>query len=139
MKAMRGHENAAQASGIYLLHYKVLSFVVAAFFAGIAGSLYAHFISFVSPDAFTLGSMIDMLFMIVLGGLGSVPGAVLGAIVVTALPEVLRILYEVREFVYSILIILILIYAPTGVWGLVEQMIEWVRFQLTVKRKQSSL
>jgi branched-chain amino acid transport system permease protein len=121
MKAMRDNEEAAQASGVFVAHYKVLSFVIAAFFAGMAGSLYAHFISFVSPDAFTLGDSIDMLFMIVLGGLGSVPGSILGAAIVAFLPEVLRPLYEVRLIVYSILIILILTFAPKGLWGLVEQ------------------
>src|SRR5690606_21749044 len=88
MKAMRDNEQAAQASGVFVAFYKVLSFVIAALFAGVAGCVYAYFISFVSPDVFTLRFMIELLFMIVLGGLGSVPGAVLGAAIVTLLPEV---------------------------------------------------
>lgn len=121
MKAMRDSEEAAQATGVHVAHYKILSFVIAAFFAGIAGSLYAHFVSFVSPDAFTLGKSIEMLFMIVLGGLGSVPGSVIGAAIVGILPEVLRPLAENRLITYSILIILILMFAPKGLWGLIER------------------
>lgn len=126
MKAMRDDDVAAQATGIYILHYKVLSFTVAALFAGIAGSLYAHFISFVSPDPFSVGAVIDMLFMIVLGGLGSVPGSIIGAAVVTVLPEILRPLADVREIVYAILIVFILIFTPTGIWGLIEQFSGWI-------------
>lgn len=126
MKAMRDNEQAAQASGIFVLFYKVLSFVIAAFFAGVAGSVYAHFISFVSPDAFTLKFMIEILFMIVLGGLGSVPGAILGAAIVALMPEILRPLHDVRLIVYSLLIIVILIFAPKGIWGFVDQFRLWL-------------
>jgi branched-chain amino acid transport system permease protein len=102
------------------LRYQILSFIVAAFFAGVAGGLYAHLISFVSPDSFNLGASIEMLFMIVLGGLGSVPGSVVGAAVVAILPEYFRFFQGYRLIVYSGAIILILIFAPQGVWGLAE-------------------
>ena len=88
--------------------------------AGLAGGLYAHLISFVSPDSFNLAASIEMLFMIVLGGLGSVPGSVVGAAVVAILPEYFRVLQDFRLIVYSIAVIGILIFAPSGVWGLAE-------------------
>jgi len=135
MKAMRDNEQAAQASGVFVAYYKVLSFAIAALFAGVAGSVYAHFITFVSPDAFTLTFGIELLFMIVLGGLGSVPGATLGAAIVTLLPEVLRPLHEVRLIVYSILIIIILIFAPKGMWGFVEQIGAWLRRRLVARAR----
>ncbi len=120
MKALRDNEDAARACGVWVLRYQILSFVVAAFFAGLAGGLYAHLISFVSPDSFNLAASIEMLFMIVLGGLGSVPGSVVGAAVVAILPEYFRVLQDFRLIVYSIAIIGILIFAPSGVWGLAE-------------------
>lgn len=130
MKAMRDNERAAEATGVHVAFYKVLSFVIAAVFAGIAGTVYAYFISFVSPDAFTLTDGIEMLFMIVVGGLGSVPGSIIGATVVALLPEILRPLYEYRLIAYSVIMILILIFAPKGIYGLLESGADWMRARL---------
>jgi len=124
MKALRDNEDAARAFGVRVLRYQIMSFGVAAFFAGLAGGLYAHLISFVSPDSFNLAASIEMLFMIVLGGLGSVPGSVVGAAVVAILPEYFRLLQDFRLIVYSIAIIVILIFAPRGLWGLAESLFQ---------------
>lgn len=121
MKALRDNEDAARACGVRVVRYQILSFTLAAGFAGLAGGLYAHLISFVSPEAFNLGASIEMLFMIVLGGLGSIPGSIVGAALVAVLPEYFRFLQEYRLIVYSIVIILILVFAPRGAWGILER------------------
>ncbi len=118
MKALRDNEDAALAYGVFVPAYKTLAFVIAAVFAGMAGGLYAHLISFISPDPFDLSHSIEMLFMVVIGGLGSVPGSVLGAAIVALLPELFRLFADFRLIVYSIVIILILTFAPRGLWGL---------------------
>jgi branched-chain amino acid transport system permease protein len=119
MRALKDSEDGARACGVWVLRYQMLSFVIAACFAGIAGGLYAHLITYVSPDPFNLMASIEMLFMIVLGGLGSIPGSVVGAAVVAILPEYFRIFQEYRLIIYSVSILIILKFAPGGLWGLI--------------------
>jgi len=121
MRALRDSEDAARACGVWVLRYQMLAFIIAASFAGLAGGLYAHLISYVSPDPFNLLASIEMLFMIVLGGLGSIPGSVVGAGVVAILPEYFRLFQEYRLIIYSVSILLILKFAPGGLWGLIEK------------------
>ena len=115
--AIRDDEQAAAACGIPIFRYKVLAFVTAAFIAGLAGSLYAHYTRFISPDSFTLNESFIVLSMLVLGGLGSTAGAVLGAVILTALPEFFRFAAEYRMLIYGIVLTLVILFRPQGVLG----------------------
>jgi branched-chain amino acid transport system permease protein len=116
--AIRGDEIAAQAAGINVTRLKVTAFVISAAFAGVAGSLFAHFTMFVHPNTFTFMKSFEIIIMIALGGLGSLAGAVLGAVVLTVLPELFRGFAEYRMVIYALALILIMIYRPQGLLGL---------------------
>jgi branched-chain amino acid transport system permease protein len=126
MKAVRDNQDAAESMGVHAIRYKITAFGVAGAFAGIAGVLLAHLQTYISPENFTFLTSIDIIFMVVLGGLGSVPGSIVGAIVVTVGPEFLRFLKVYRLIVYSLVILAVLIYSPRGLYG----GIEWLRARL---------
>ena len=88
-----------------------------AFFAGIAGGLFAHFLSYLNPNSFTFIKSIEVIAMVVLGGMGSISGAVVAAIVLTLLPEVLRPVKDYRIVIYSLMLILLMILRPQGILG----------------------
>jgi branched-chain amino acid transport system permease protein len=120
--AIRDSELAAQAMGVNLTRYKTTAFALSAFYAGIAGSLYAHLIRFLAPESFTLFLSIEFLTMIVVGGLGSIRGALLGTIIVIGLQELLNRLPVVREnnlfiIVFGALLILTIMFLPHGLAG----------------------
>jgi branched-chain amino acid transport system permease protein len=123
MKAIRDNEDAAEASGIYVLRYKVLTWVVAAFFAGIGGSLFAHMNGYISPELFEFWTSVNLVFMLIIGGMGTLIGSILGAFAIVTLPELFRVFAEYRMIIYPITIILILLFAPKGLYG----MIMWIQ------------
>ena len=116
-KAIREDEIAAEAMGINLARYKVISFAVGTFLAGIGGCLYAHFLNYINPSDFGFLKSIDMLSMIVLGGLGSIPGAVFGASLLSAAPEFLRFMSQYRMLVYGALLVFLMVFRPNGILG----------------------
>jgi branched-chain amino acid transport system permease protein len=118
--AVAGSEEAASALGINVARYKLISFLIAAGLASISGSLFVHVVGYVSPEVFGLHMVILGFTMIYIGGLGTVAGPVLGALVVSLLPEVFRSLKESQDLAYAATLILILIYAPRGLAGLAE-------------------
>ncbi|MFV0480329.1 MAG: branched-chain amino acid ABC transporter permease [Anaerorhabdus sp.] len=103
--SVREDEIAAEASGIATSNYKILAFVLAAFFAGVAGGLYAHAIGILQPSTFDFNKSIEILVMVVLGGMGNIPGAILSAIALTVLPELLRGASSYRTLVYALVLI----------------------------------
>lgn len=107
--AIREDEIAAEASGISLTKYKLLGFILAAFFAGIAGGLYAHYIGIIQPRAFTFNKSIEILVMVVLGGMGSLVGGIISAILLTIIPELLRSVSAYRTLFYSIVLIVFML------------------------------
>jgi branched-chain amino acid transport system permease protein len=120
--AIRDSELAAQAMGVNLTRYKTTAFALSAFYAGIAGSLYAHLIRFLAPESFTLFLSIEFLTMIVVGGLGSIRGALFGTLIVIGLQELLNRLPMVREnnlfiVVFGALLILTIMFLPHGLAG----------------------
>lgn len=115
--AIRSDEIAAQAMGIAVTRLKVTAFVISAAFAGVAGSLFAHFAMFLHPNTFTFVKSFEIVIMIALGGLGSLAGAVLGAVTLTVLPELFRGFADYRMVVYALALILIMIYRPQGLLG----------------------
>jgi branched-chain amino acid transport system permease protein len=119
LRAIAGSEAAAQALGINVARYKLLAFVVAALYASVAGSLFAHFVGFISPEVFGAAMVIQSFTMLFLGGIGTTWGPVVGALMVLMLPEFLRGLKELQDVVYSIVLVSILIFLPKGLAGLV--------------------
>ena len=115
--AIRDDEVAAEALGVDTTGYKVLAFVIGSFFAGIAGGLFAHFLSYLNPNSFTFIKSIEVIAMVVLGGMGSVSGSVLAAILLTVLPEVLRPVRDFRMVIYSLMLIVLMITRPQGLLG----------------------
>ena len=120
LKAIRDDEIAAESMGINIARYKVQSFAVSAFMAGIGGCLYAHFLGYINPSDFGFLKSIDMLSMIVLGGLGSIPGAVFGASLLSAAPEFLRFMSQYRMLVYGALLVFLMVFRPNGLLGGVD-------------------
>jgi len=113
--------------GVNTTAYKVFAFVIGAFFAGVAGGLSVHLLSVASPDSFTFLRSIEVIAMVVLGGLGSVSGAVLAAIVLTLLPEVLRPVQQYRMVIYSLMLIVLMVTRPQGLLGSRELRLPWRR------------
>ncbi|WP_227764726.1 branched-chain amino acid ABC transporter permease [Zhaonella formicivorans] len=112
--AVRDDEIAAEAMGINSTNLKVLAFVLGATIAGMAGSFFASFIHYVNPDNFTYMESVVILCMVVLGGVGSIPGVIVGATVLTILPETLRDIATYRYAIYGLLLILMMIIRPQG-------------------------
>jgi branched-chain amino acid transport system permease protein len=117
LRAIREDEIAAECAGINLTRYKLIAFTIGAFFAGVAGSLYAHYIGYVSPDSFTLLESINILVMLVLGGMGTILGPVVGAFGITFLLEYLRFLNEFRLIFYGFALMVVIVVAPGGFCG----------------------
>lgn len=103
--AIRDNVIAAEAVGINVVYYKLLAFVVAAFFAGVAGVLYGHNLGILKPATFDFNKSIEILVIVVLGGMGSITGSVVAAIIITVLPEVLRGLDDYRMLIYAVVLI----------------------------------
>ena len=118
LKAISQDEDAARACGISIVQYKSKCFLVAAFTAGIAGSLYAHHARYLNPNDFTFNKSIEILIMVVVGGLGSLPGAVIGAIVIVLMPEVLRSSGELRLILFGALVVVLMGVSRGGIAGL---------------------
>lgn len=114
--AIREDEIAAEALGVPTTRYKVSAFVIAAFFAGVAGALFAHY-TYLHTNSFTFMKSIEVIVMVVLGGMGSLMGSVLGATLLTALPEALRFASAERLIIYSLLLIVLMISRPQGILG----------------------
>jgi branched-chain amino acid transport system permease protein len=124
LTSVREDETAAIALGKNTAKLKLTAFVAGAFFAGIAGSLYAHYITFIDPSSFTVMESITILLMVIFGGLGSVLGSVVGAVALVALPELLRFLglpisvaAPLRQMMYGLLLVLLMLWRPQGILG----------------------
>lgn len=124
LRAVREDETAAQALGKDTTRYKLIVFVIGAFFAGIAGSLYGHYITFIDPSSFTVTESITILLMVIFGGMGSIKGSVVGAIALVVFPELLRfiglpssIAAPLRQMIYGLILVLLMLKRPRGLMG----------------------
>ena len=126
--AIRDSETAARITGINLERYKARAFGISAFYAGIGGSLLAHYTNFIGPDNFTIVHSIVFLAMIVVGGLGSIPGSILGGVFITWIPEVIKMVADyfpsafqqtvgLHSLIYGGIIVVFLIFEPLGLYG----------------------
>ncbi len=118
--AIREDDIASEASGIPNTYYKVLAFTMSAFFAGVAGAVYAQQMQVLGAKTFNFMRSIDILVIVVLGGLGSLTGSILSAIGLTVLPEALRGFSEYRMLIYSVALIAVMIFKPSGLLGTYE-------------------
>lgn len=124
LRGIREDETATLAVGKNVNKYKIVVFVIGAFFAGIAGSLYAHYITFIDPSSFTVMESITILLMVVFGGMGSLAGSFVGAAVLVIFPEMLRFLgmpssiaAPLRQMIYGLLLIVLMLKRPQGILG----------------------
>ena len=117
MITVRENEIAAEAMGINTFKYKMMAFIIGAFFAGLAGSLYAHYMGYIQPSTFNFVKSIDYLTYVVFGGMGSLSGSIIATIVLTFLPELLRGFAEYRMIIYPLALIVLMIFRPEGLLG----------------------
>jgi branched-chain amino acid transport system permease protein len=126
--AIRDSEVSAQSMGIHLARYKTMSFAISAALAGVGGALYAHKLQFIAPDQFNILQSIDLLLMVVIGGLGSVHGAFLGAIFLISMPQVISLAKDylpavvgqapgLQGLVYGLVLIAFVLFEPLGLYG----------------------
>ena len=118
--SIREDEIASDLMSVNTRQVKLLAFVISAFFAGVAGALFAHVLQFISPRVFDIVKSTDILIMVYLGGIGSIAGSILGATIFTVLLEVLRPLQEWRMVLMPLVLVFLMIYRPTGIMGLRE-------------------
>ena len=124
MRAIKNDLDAAESLGVSSMKYKILAFVIAGFFSGLAGSLYAHSTGFIDPETFNINKSVEILAMVVMGGVGSITGSVLGAGFITVLPEIFRVFEDYRLILFGISILIILIFFPKGLAGLFQMIKE---------------
>jgi len=131
LKGIREDEFAAQALGKDVYRFKLHALFLGCFFAGLAGSLYAHYISFIDPSSFTIQQTIFILIMVVLGGMGNNIGAILGAVIIISIPELLRLLNlpghvtgPLKQMIFSVFLILLMLFRPRGILGREKSRVE---------------
>ncbi len=124
LRSIREDEIASEALGKDTTRHKLLVFIIGAFFAGIAGSLYAHYITFIDPSSFTVMESITILLMVIFGGMGSISGSIVGAVILVVIPELLRFLgmpssvaAPMRQMIYGLLLVVLMLKRPQGIMG----------------------
>jgi len=125
--AIRESEIAAQTMGIDLARYKTIAFAISAFYTGIAGGLFALLIRYISPDSFTIELSIDFIAMIVIGGMGSILGSIIGAVILTGMQQLLSGLQELQVLIFGLSLIVFMIFMPNGISGMLELL--WKKLQ----------
>ena len=131
--SIREDEIAAESMGVNTTKYKVMAFALGAFFAGIAGGLYASYFYFIKPNLFGFMKSVDILVIVVLGGLGSVSGSVIAAVLLAVLTTYLQKFTEVRMIIYSLLLIAIMLFRPQGLLG-TKEITEMFKFNNKLKK-----
>ena len=133
--AIREDDIAASSTGLNTTYYKVLTFTVSAFFAGVAGAIYAHRgLGTLQHSDFTFLKSTEYVIMVVLGGMGSMTGSVVAAIILSVLPEALRAFSQYRMLIYSVLLVLMIIFRPNGLFGNYE----FSLYQMLMKRRKKA-
>ncbi|MVX66358.1 branched-chain amino acid ABC transporter permease [Clostridium chromiireducens] len=135
MLSVRENEIAAQSMGINAFKYKMMAFIIGAFFAGIAGGLYAHYMGYIQPVSFDFNKSIDYLTFVVFGGMGSLSGSIIATIILTFLPELLRGLGDYRMIIYPLALIVLMIFRPQGLLG--DKEVSFKIFSKLLPKKES--
>jgi ABC-type branched-subunit amino acid transport system permease subunit len=120
--AVRDNEPLAGAAGIDPLKYRLLAFTVGAGLAGAVGALYAHYLSVMCPEEMTIGLTVNLLVIVFLGGVGSLRGVLVGAVLFTALPEILRLAPTWRLVIYGLLLLIVVVRSPEGLENLLRRL-----------------
>lgn len=128
--SVREDEIAAEAMGVNTTRTKVRSFVIGAFFAGVSGGLFAHYLRYLNPQTFDFNRSFEVIIMVVLGGMGSISGSVVAAVFLTVIREALRPLQELtridfRMVIYSLMLIILMLTRPNGLFG-TQEITEWI-------------
>lgn len=126
---IREDETLAQSIGIRPVKYKLMAFALGAFFAGVAGAFWASYISYISPDGFRYMDSVNILAMVILGGSASIPGSILGAVILVLAPELLRYVDDYRMMLMGVAIVLMMIFKPSGFWGEKHRKTNFYRLQ----------
>jgi branched-chain amino acid transport system permease protein len=126
-RALATNEDAAQSLGVNVARFKLIAFVISAVFASIGGSMLAHYVTYISPEVFGLYMVVLIFTMLFVGGISTTLGPLIGAVIITIFPEVLRQFHSARELLYGLVLLLILLFAPRGVFGLGSAAVRWVR------------
>ncbi len=132
--AIRENEVAADASGVPVTNYKIMTFTISAFFAGIAGGLYAHSIGVLDPTKFDFNTSIEYLVMVVFGGMGSLTGSIMAASVLTVVQFAMAKLVEFRQLAYALMLIVMMIFRPSGLLGVKEFSLNWLMGRLVGRK-----
>ncbi len=135
ISSIRDNYIAAESIGIQVSRYKIMAFVIAAFFAGVAGVLYGHNLSILKPGDFDYNKSIEILVFVVLGGMGSIRGSVIAAIVLTLLPEMLRSADDFRMLLYAVVLIAIMLFNSSGLRTRLEESGKLPKLSLLIKSK----
>lgn len=125
--ALKESEVATETLGISTAEYRTLAFAVSAFYTGVAGGLFAYVVSYISPDAFSIELSIDFVAMVILGGMGSITGSILGAVVLTVLNQYLAVLHDFRALLFGLAVIVCMILMPGGIAGAARAALERFR------------
>ncbi|MFZ7133937.1 MAG: branched-chain amino acid ABC transporter permease [Eubacteriales bacterium] len=120
IKSIREDEIAAEAVGINTVKYKAIAFTISAFFAGIGGGVFAHYLAYLDPATFNFMKSVEIVVIVVLGGMGSLTGTIVASTVLTVLPELLRGFAEYRLLIYSLVLVIMMIFRPQGLFGTKE-------------------
>lgn len=139
-KAIREEEKASQVIGINIFRYKMLSFFISAVLVGIAGGMLAHLTHFLIPRNFDMTKSTFLTIMVILGGLGSLSGSVIGTVVLTFIPEFLRNFNEWRYVIFGFLVVLVMVLRPKGLMGGYEisDLLRWVKRRLVRRRGEKN-
>lgn len=130
LMALHISETAAQSMGINIARFKLFVFVLSAVFAGIAGILYAHYLNFVAPSSFGFHFSVQLITMVVLGGMASLWGGIAGAVFLTVMPEFLRFYENLEVIIYGLILILCMMFLPQGLAGGVSRLMALARARL---------
>jgi branched-chain amino acid transport system permease protein len=130
LRALHTSERAAEAMGVDIARYKLLVFVLSAAFSGFAGVLYAHYLTFIAPSSFGFMFSVELIVMVVLGGMVSVPGAIFGAFFVTVLPEFLRAFENIEILLFGAILVLCMMFLPDGMAGGWNRLLRWGKARL---------
>ena len=117
VQAIREDYIAASASGINVTYYKVMTFAISAFFAGIGGGIYAHYMTAMIPTNFNFNYSAELLSEVIIGGTGSLTGSIIGAAFLSSLPELMRDFSTYRMLAYSVVLVLVMLFRPGGIFG----------------------
>lgn len=125
--AVRENQLAANGCGVNVSRYKTTAFAISAFYTGLAGALYAHFVTFISPESFMYAQSVIFLTMLVFGGNGNLIGPILGAVIITLSQEMLQVFRDYQMLIYGGLMLVSILFLPKGLYGLVKQGVQKIK------------